>query len=115
MAILNKYVGIYDEKIISLLILTILFLVNSLVAFSHETNAHLQRYLRNFADVFSWTETLLLDILPGAILFMITTVIVIRLLVLLCTLIFKGILFFPVKRHGKEVELDEDRYNLIES
>ena len=98
-------------EIISLLILTILCLMNSLVAFSHETNADLQGYLRHFPEVFSWTETLLLDILPGAIL--ITTMIVIRLLVFLCTLIFKGIQFLAVKCQGVEVEIDENRHNRI--
>ena len=102
-------------EIISLLILTILCLINSLIAFSHETSSHLQGYLRHFPEVFSWTKTLLLDILPGAILFMITTMIAIRLLVLLCTLIFKGIQFFAVIRQEEEVEFDEDRYTLIES
>ena len=102
-------------EIISLLILTILCLVNSLAAFNHETNAHLQGYLRHFPDVFSWTETLLLDILPGAILFMITTVIVIRLLVFLCTLIFKAIQYLAVKYQGVEVEMNENRHNLTES
>ena len=101
-------------EIISLLILTILCLINSLVAFSHETNAHLQGYLRHFPEVLSRTETLLLDILPGAILFMITIMIVIRLLVFLYTLIFKGIQFLAVKCQGVEVEIDQNRHNLTE-
>ena len=102
-------------EIISLFILTILCLINSLIAFSHETNSHLQGYLRHFPEVFSWTETLLLDILPGAILFMITTVIMIRLLVYVCTLMFKGIQFLAVKCQRVEVEMNENsrgnRYN----
>ena len=101
-------------EIISLLILTILCLINSLIAFSHEANSHLQGYLRHFPEVFSWTETLLLEVLPGAILFMIITVIVIRLLVFLCALIFKGIQFLAVKCLRVEVEMNENRHNLTE-
>ena len=113
----NPYASNFVNKcdVISLLVLTSLCLINSLAAFSYETNAHLKGYLRHFPEVFSWTETLLLDVLPGAILFMIATVIVIRLLVFLCTLIFKAIQLLVVKCQGEEVELDEDRYRLIES
>ena len=113
----NPYASNFVNKcdVISLLILTSLCLINSLVAFSYETNAHLQGYLRHFPEVFSSAETLLLDVLPGAILFMIATVFVIRLLVFLCTLIFKAIQLLVVKCQGEEVELDEDRYRLIES
>ena len=99
------------SEIISLLILTILCLINSLIAFSHETNSHLQGYLRNFPEVFSSTETLLLDhdILPGAILIMVTTIIVLRLLLFLCTIIFKGIQVLAVKCQGEERESNEHR------
>ena len=113
----NPYASNFVNKseVISLLILTILCLINSLIAFSHETNSHLQGYLRNFPEVFSWTETLLLDILPSAILIVVTTIIVLRLLLFLCTMIFKGIQLLVVTYRGDERKLDEHRYILIES
>ena len=113
----NPYASnlVNKSEIISLLILTILCLINTLIAFSHETNSHLQGYLRSFPEIFSWTETLLLDILPGAILIMVTTIIVLRLLLFLCTMTFKGIQLLAVKCQGKERESNEHRYILIES
>ena len=115
----NPYVSNFVNKseVISLLILTILCLINSLISFSHETNSHLQGYLKNFPEVFSWTETLLLDILPAAILIVVITIIVVRLLLFLCTVIFKVIQLLVLTYQGPllERELDEHRYILIES
>ena len=103
-AFANPYVSSFVNKceIMSLSVLVILCLITSVVACGHETDSHLKGYLIYFPEIFSWTESLLVDIIPAAILLIITVVIALRLFLLLCILTFRGIVFLLLRCGGKK-------------
>ena len=89
---------------ISLFVLAVLCLINTIVTYSHESNSHLSGCLKHLPESFMFIEAILTAIIPLTTLFIIFTLIVLKLLFTGLKICFSKLFFTCIRINNQSVE-----------